>query len=325
MARVHRTIRGRNLKSSRRASADRSLVVDPAVQRALAAGHPVVAFESSVFAQGLPQPANQRAARGMTSAITRADGVAAITAVVRGRPTVGLAKADLQRFLRRDGIAKVSARDLAATILRKSNGATTVAAGILLAHRAGIRVFATGGIGGVHRDTRLDESADLLELSRTPLIVVCAGPKAILDVAATAERLEALGVTVVGYRTDTLPAFYMPTTDLAVTIRLDTARDIARLYAVHSLLERPGALLVVQQPPASARLRPKVLEAAIREGLRLAAASHVRGQRVTPFLLEAVERATGGASVKANVELLVANARLAAQIAVELERGTENR
>jgi pseudouridine-5'-phosphate glycosidase len=285
----------------------------------------VVAFESSVFAHGLPQPANERAARRMTSAIARADGVAAITAVVRGRPTVGIAEADLQRFLRRDGIAKVSARDLAAAVLQKSDGATTVAAGILLAHRAGIRVFATGGIGGVHRDARYDESPDLLELSRTPVIVVCAGPKAVLDVAATAERLEALGVTIIGYRTDTLPAFYMAATDLPVTIRLDRARDIARLYAVHASLGRPGALLVVREPPASARLPSKVLEAAIRQGLRLAAADRVRGQRVTPFLLQAVEQATGGKSVEANVELLAANADLAAQIARELARTDENR
>jgi pseudouridine-5'-phosphate glycosidase len=285
----------------------------------------VVALESSVFAQGLPRPANARAARQMTSAITRAGGVAAITAVVRGRPTVGVAPADLQRFLRRDGIAKVSARDLAPAVLQKSDGATTVAAGILLAHRAGIRVFATGGIGGVHRNAPFDESPDLLELSRTPVIVVCAGPKAILDVAATAERLEALGVTVIGYRTDTLPAFYLSSTDLPVTIRLDTARDIARLYAVHMSFGRPAALLVVREPPASARLPPKVLEAAIRQGLQLAAADGVRGQRVTPFLLQAVEQATGGASVEANVELLAANADLAAQIADELARTAENR
>ena len=261
----------------------------------------------------------------MTSVIARQGCIAAITAVVRGRPTVGIAPADLQRFLGRDGIAKVSTRDLAPAMLQKSDGATTVAAAILLAHRAGIRVFATGGIGGVHRESHIDESADLLELSHTPVIVVCAGPKAILDVAATAERLETLGVTVVGYRTDTLPAFYMPSTDLPVTVRVNTAREIAQLYAAHSSFRRPGALLVVQRPPASARLRPKVLETAIRKGLRLAAGKQVRGQRVTPFLLEAVERATGGGAVEANVELLVANAQLAAQIAVELERGAENR
>jgi pseudouridine-5'-phosphate glycosidase len=157
------------------------------------------------------------------------------------------------------------------------------------------------------------------------VIVVCAGPKAVLDVAATAERLEALGVTVIGYRTDTLPAFYMAATDLPVTIRLDTPRDIARLYAVHVSFGRPGALLVVREPPVSARLPAKVLEAAIQQGLRLAAAGGVRGQRVTPFLLQAVEEATGGASVEANVELLVANADLAAQIAGELARSAENR
>jgi pseudouridine-5'-phosphate glycosidase len=231
----------------------------------------------------------------------------------------------LQRFLRRDGVAKVSSRDLAPAVLQKSDGATTVAAGIVLAYRADIRVFATGGIGGVHRDAHFDESPDLLELSRTPVIVVCAGPKAILDVAATAERLEALGVTVLGYRTDSLPAFYMGGTDLPVTLRLDTARDIAQLYAVHMSLGRPGALLVVQEPPVGARLPPEVLEAAIRRGLQLAATSRVRGQRVTPFLLQAVEEATGGTSVEANVELLAANAELAAQIAGEVARTTENR
>jgi pseudouridylate synthase len=324
MAPVHRKIRGRNLRSPPPAAAHSSVLVSPAVRRAVREGRPVVALESSVFAQGLPRPANEGAARGMTEAIAAAGAVAAVTAVVRGEPTVGIAPTELRLFLRGGRIAKLSARDLSAAILRKASGATTVAAGILLAHRAGVRVFATGGIGGIHRDAPADESPDLLELARTPIIVVCAGPKAVLDVPATAERLEALGVTVVGYRTDTLPAFYTASTDFPVTIRVETARDIARLYTVHMSLRRPTALLVVQQPPTSATLDAHLFEAAIRTGVERAAAARVRGPRVTPFLLQAVEHATGGASVQANVELLVANAELAAEVAVELNRKSLN-
>jgi pseudouridylate synthase len=187
--------------------------VSARVARAIERGEPVVALESSVFAQGLPQPANAEAARRMGAAIERAGAVAAITAIVRGQPTVGLGRTELSRFLARENIVKASARDLVPAVARRQDGATTVASALVLARLAGIDVFTTGGIGGVHRGEGYDESADLLELSRVCMIVVCSGAKAILDLAATAERLETLGVTVVGYGTDTIPSFYSASTD----------------------------------------------------------------------------------------------------------------
>jgi pseudouridine-5'-phosphate glycosidase len=282
----------------------------------------VVALESSVFAQGLPHSANKRAAQLMIAAVERSGAVPAITAVVRGIPSVGLGARDLARFLDGDGVAKASARDLAPLIARRGDGATTVAAAIVLAHCAGVAVFATGGIGGVHRDGS-DESADLLELSRTPVIVVCSGAKAILDLGATVERLETLGVTVVGYRTDRFPAFYSAATRLPVTVRVESAREVAAIFAAHRALGRPGAVLVVQPPPSGTALSGRSVESAVKRGLEAAAGARVRGPAVTPFLLQAVECATGGRSVAANLALLEQNAGLAGEIAVAL-RGTVN-
>lgn len=286
------------------------------VARALSGGRPVVALESSVYAHGLPRPANMLAARRMLEAVTDGGAEPAITAVVQGEPSVGLEQRDLDRFLKREGITKVSARELATVAAMGGDGATTVAAAITLAHAAGVSVLATGGIGGVHRGGEYDESADLLELSRTPVVVVCSGAKAILDLPVTAERLESLGVTVVGFQTDWIPAFYAPATQLPVTVRVETPEEIAAIFAVHRRLGRPGAILVVQPPPVEAVLSQEVVDAAVEKALRAARRRRVRGPSVTPFLLEAVERATGGRSVAANIALLEGNARLAAGIAV---------
>ncbi|HEX6251637.1 MAG TPA: pseudouridine-5'-phosphate glycosidase [Gemmatimonadaceae bacterium] len=294
------------------------------VARALRSGRPVVALESSVLAQGLPRPANAEAADRMLQAVTAAGAVPAITAVVRGTPAAGLDVPDLRRFLSLDGIPKVSARDLATAVATGSDGATTVAAALVLAHRAGIAVFATGGIGGVHRGGGYDESADLVELSRTPVVVVCAGPKAILDVAATAERLESLGVTVVGFRTDTMPAFYTIKSAIPVT-RVESVAEVATIYAAHRALDRPGAVLVVQPPPAATALPVAAVERAVGKGLRAAARSRVRGGAVTPFLLRSVAAATRGRSLTANLALLESNARLAAEIAVAVTLARNNR
>ena len=277
-----------------------------------------------MFAQGLPRPANAEAADRMLQAVIAAGAIPAITAVVRGVPVAGLDARELQRFLASDGIPKLSARDLAGAVATGIDGATTVAAALVLAHRAGIAVFATGGIGGVHRGGGYDESADLVELSRTPAVVVCSGPKAILDLQATAERLESLGVTVLGFRTETMPAFYSLKTAIPVT-RVESAADVAAIYAAHRALDRPGALLVVQPPPAATALPAATVERAVAKGLRAAARTKVRGGAVTPFLLRSVAGATRGRSLTANLALLESNARLAAEIAVAVRLARNNR
>jgi pseudouridine-5'-phosphate glycosidase len=290
------------------------------VAAALRDRRPVVALESSVLAQGLPVPANREAARRMTDAVRRRGAVPATTAVVRGAPTIGLEGDDLERFLRRDGVRKVSARDLAAAMASGADGATTVAATLQLARLAGLQVFATGGIGGVHREPAFDESADLLELARSPIVVVCAGAKSILDLPATLERLETLGVAIVGYRTDELPGFFTETTGLPVPGRVERAREIAERFAAERRLGRPGALVVVQPPPPGAALPRALVDEAVMRALAEARASGVRGAAATPFLLAAVERETGGRSLDANLALLEQNAALAAEIAGELTR-----
>jgi pseudouridine-5'-phosphate glycosidase len=238
--------------------------------------------------------------------------------VVRGIPTIGLDGADLDRFLAASGVQKVSARDLSWAIASSSDGATTVAASLALCTLAGLPVFATGGIGGVHRDAPFDESADLHELARSPVVVVCAGAKAILDLGATIERLETLGVSVVGYRTTEFPGFFTAITGHRVGAVAESPREIAETYRAQRALRRPGALLVVQPPPPNAALEPSLVEEAVATALQAARAAGVRGGAVTPFLLAAVERATRGRSLAANVALLEANAGLAAEVAAEL-------
>ncbi len=288
------------------------------VAAALRDRRPVVALESSVLAQGLPIPANREAARRVSDAIRSRGAIPATTAIVRGVPVLGLEGDDLQRFLARDGVRKVSARDLASALVSRADGATTVAATLLLARLGGVRVFATGGIGGVHREPAFDESADLVELARSPIVVVCAGAKSILDLPATLERLESLGVAVVGYRTDELPGFFTAETGLRVPARADDAAGIAALFAAERALGRPGALLVVQAPPEDASLPRELVDDAVARAVDEARLAGVRGAGVTPFLLAAVERETGGRSLVANLALLEANAALAAEIAVAL-------
>ncbi|MBM3908490.1 MAG: pseudouridine-5'-phosphate glycosidase [Gemmatimonadetes bacterium] len=278
----------------------------------------IVALESSVLAQGLPQPANREAHQRMCAAARAGGAEPGVLAVIRGTPTVGLHGEDLERFLRRDGVAKVSARELGWAVARGLDGATTVAASLALCASAGLNVFATGGIGGVHREPAFDESADLLELSRTSVITVCAGAKSILDLPATFERLDSHGVMIIGFGTDEFPGFFTRETGLRLTASTDDPRDVARAFAAHRALGRPGAVLVVQPPPADAALDRRVVDAAVNAALAEARAAGVSGAALTPFLLGAVERATGGASLAANLALLEANAALAARIAVAL-------
>jgi pseudouridine-5'-phosphate glycosidase len=314
------------------------------VSEALRRRRPVVALESSVLAQGLPIPANHAAAERMTGAVRSAGAVPAITAVVAGVPTVGLEAEELERFLRRDGVHKVAARDVPDAMARRQDGATTVSASLLLAHLAGITVFATGGIGGVHRDAEpaavgatpvrsppgaglaatraVDESADLAQLAATPLVVVCAGAKSILDLRATVERLETLGVPVVGYRTSELPGFYTAETGIPLIVRAESPGEIAELYRAGVALGRSAALLVVQPPPPEVALPRAEVEAAVERALARARHDGVSGGAVTPWVLAAVERETGGRSLGANLALLEGNARLAAEIAVAMSTST---
>lgn len=287
----------------------------PAIEKALSAKQPVVALESSVLAQGLPIPQNREAATRMVAAVEKHGAVAAVTAVVAGAPTVGLEPRELERFLKRDGVRKVSARDIAAAAARSLDGATTVAATLALASAVGVQVFATGGIGGVHRDAPYDESADLLELSRTPMIVVCAGAKSILDLHATWERLETLGVPVVGYRTSELPGFFTATTGITLDVRVDDAHEIADIWRAHRALGRTQSLLVVQAPPEGYALDAHAVERAVRDAQAEARREGVSGAKVTPYLLSAVSRLTGGTSLGANLALLEQNASLAGEIA----------
>ena len=293
----------------------------PPIAEALRDGRPVVALESSVLAQGLPIPTNREAARRMTEGVVRAGAVPAISAVVHGVPTFGLEEAELERFLARDGVRKVSARDLPAAMVAGTDGATTVAASIALAALAGIAVFATGGIGGVHREPAFDESADLVELARSPVVVVCAGAKSILDLPATLERLETLGVPVVGYRTSRLPGFFTEDAGVGVPARAESAAEVAALYRAHRSLGRTTALLVVQPPPAEAALPSALVDEAVERAVERARAAGVRGAASTPFLLGAVERETRGRSLAVNLALLERNAALAGEIAVALAAG----
>jgi pseudouridine-5'-phosphate glycosidase len=294
------------------------LRVLPDIAAALNDRHPVVALESSVFAQGLPIPENREAFDRMAAAVRSRGAVPAVTAVVAGTPAIGLTEAEAERFLWRVGVRKVTARDLGVASALGQDGATTVAATLALASPAGIEVFATGGIGGVHRDAPFDESADLVELSRTPMIVVCAGAKSILDLPATIERLETLGVPVIGYGTDELPGFFTATTGLRLSARIDNVATIAKAFRRHRDLGRREAMVVVQPPPAAEALDRALVERLVVSALEKGRAAKVSGAAVTPFLLSALAEETRGASVRANLALLEANAQLAAEISVAL-------
>ena len=303
------------------------LELSPTVRAALERHAPIVALESSVLAQGLPIPSNRDAAERMQRAVKANGATAAITAIARGRPVIGLEGDDLERFLCCDGVRKVSSRDLGAAMAQQADGATTVAATLVLARKAGIPVFATGGIGGVHRrpvneaerNSQLrDESADLPELARSQVVVVCAGAKSILDLPATWERLETLGVPVIGYRTIELPGFFTAETGIRLSTRCDTARDIARIARHHWSLGNGQSVLVVQPPPPEFAMSGVVVTKAVETALFEAAEKGVEGPATTPYLLEAVSRLTSRESLNANLALLENNAGLAAQIACAL-------
>lgn len=297
-----------------------ALDIRPEVRRALDSGAPVVALESTVISHGLPRPHNLETARLMETTVREHGATPATIGLVDGRAVVGLTETELERFATDDDVAKVSRRDLAAVLATGALGATTVAGTICLAHRAGIRVMATGGLGGVHRDGEqsLDVSADLYELARTPVAVVCAGAKAILDLPRTLEVLETLGVPVVGYRTDRFPAFYSRESGLSTSSRVESTEELALLLEAQHALELSTGLLVVQPPPADSALPRASVESWIADALTAAENEGVSGGDVTPFLLDHVARLSEGRTLVTNTALLLNNARLAARTAAAL-------
>jgi pseudouridine-5'-phosphate glycosidase len=290
--------------------------LSPAVQQALRDGKPVVALESTIISHGLPRPGNLDAAREFESILTGQGVTPATIALVDGVPKIGLTAAELERIATDETVVKVSSRDVGIAMARKVTGGTTVAATSVLAAKAGVRVFATGGLGGVHRGAgeTFDESADLTTLSRTPITVVSAGVKAILDIPATLERLETLSVAVVGYRTSRFPAFWLTDSGYELDWRVDSPAEIADIMAARDALGEQSALLVANPLPPDQQLDPEVLGAALAEALRAADAEGIRGKTVSPFLLDRILRVTGGMSLEVNLRLVRANVRLAAGI-----------
>ena len=288
------------------------------VSEALARGGAVVALESTVLAHGLPHPRNLEVGRALEGAVRAAGAVPATIAVIAGVPRIGLTSSEMEHVATAPDVLKLSTRDLPVALAHGRDGATTVAATLWLAARAGIRVFATGGIGGVHRGEPRDASADLTELGRTPMTVVCSGAKAILDLPATREALETAGVLIVGWGTDELPAFYSRNSGLPVDLTIDTPDEAAALWTAHRGVGAPGAILLCVPPPPFAAIPAEEVEREIELALELARERGIRGREITPFLLREVARLTGGRSLEANVALLRNNAAVAGSVAASL-------
>lgn len=291
------------------------------VRQALGNDDPVVALESTVIAHGLPAPRNRKVALACEEAVRDRGATPATIAILDGRVIIGCTEEQIDELAAAKDVAKVSRRDLAAVVAGERNGATTVAGTMVCAAEAGIPVMATGGIGGVHRggETSLDISADLEELARTPVAVVCSGAKSILDIARTLEFLETKGVPVAGFATDAFPAFFSRDSGLTVPLRVDSPRDAARLTATHMALPRGGGLVIANPVPAEKAIDPHLVDTWLRTGLQEAADRGISGRDVTPFLLSSLVKLSGGKTLEANASLLVENARLAAAIAVEMK------
>ncbi|MFF2526225.1 pseudouridine-5'-phosphate glycosidase [Streptomyces liangshanensis] len=297
---------------------DTTTHLSPEVRDALAARRPVVALESTIIAHGLPRPRNLAVAHELEELVRSGGAVPATVAVLDGRAHVGLSKDQLERVAGDTSVRKLGHRDLAPALAARASGATTVSATAFLAARAGIRVFATGGLGGVHRgwtETQ-DESADLRLLARTRITVVCAGVKSILDVPATLQRLETLGVGILGYGTSHFPGFYLSSSGEPVDWTVRTPDEVAAVMRAQDALGGPEAAIVVANPvPESEQLDPELHDRVLAEALEACRERGVAGQAVTPFLLERLVRGTGGASLEANLAAVRGNVRLAAAIA----------
>ncbi|HUB03474.1 MAG TPA: pseudouridine-5'-phosphate glycosidase [Solirubrobacteraceae bacterium] len=295
----------------------RAAVVSENVARALRDGDPVVALESTIITHGLPRPENLRAALEFERTVADCGAVPATIAMLDGIARVGLEPEELERLVAADGALKLSARDLPVAMVQGATGGTTVAATALLASQAGIRVFATGGIGGVHRnaDTTFDESADLGILASCPITVIAGGVKSILDIGATLERLETLSVTVLVFGTNRFPAFWLTDSGYTVDCAVTTPEEIAEVMQAADALERPGGILVANPLPEAAQLDPALHDRLLSEALDAAQAESVRGKDITPFLLDYIHERTDRTSVAVNLEIVRGNCRLGADIA----------
>ena len=297
------------------------LDVSPEVSEALASGKPVVALESTIISHGMPYPQNVETALSVESIIRENGAVPATIAIIGGRLKAGLSRDEIEHLGRAGySVPKASRRDLPILAAKGSDGATTVTTTMMIAHMAGIKVFATGGIGGVHRgaETTMDISADLEELAQTPVMVICAGAKSILDLGLTLEYLETKGVPVIGYGTEELPAFYTRRSGFGVDYRLDTPEELARAFSVQRELGIKGGMLVTNPIPEEYSMDKAVIDAAIEKALAEAAEKGVHGKETTPFLLAKIKDITGGDSLASNIKLVYNNAALAAKTAAAL-------
>lgn len=292
--------------------------VSTEVSRALTMGAPIVALESTVITHGLPQPQNLELARNMEQQVRDAKATPATVALLDGKIRLGISDEELIRLSESQSTLKVSHRDFATAIVKKVNGGTTVAGTMLAAHMSGIKAFATGGIGGVHKESSFDISTDLKALAETPMVVVCAGAKAILDLPATMEYLETMGVPVVGYKTDEFPAFYSRESGLKVSARLDSPQEIAEFAKAHWSLGLRSAILVTNPVPETDAIPTSEMEPMIAQASAEAVEKGIHGQALTPFLLGRISELTKGKSLKSNLALLLNNARLAGEIANEM-------
>ncbi|HEY6661153.1 MAG TPA: pseudouridine-5'-phosphate glycosidase [Pyrinomonadaceae bacterium] len=294
------------------------LNIAPEVADANAGNRPVVALESTVIAHGLPRPQNLQTAHRLQEIVRESGAVPATIAVIDGKLTVGLSDDQIQSLAEDRNIRKISTRDISLAVAQRWNGATTVASTIWIAHRAGIKVFATGGIGGVHRGSLPDVSADLPELARTPIIVVCSGAKIVLDLHATREWLETHAVTVIGYQCDELPAFYSRGSGLPADARVETPADVLNIFQAQRALGIDSALLVVVPVPAESEVPADELQIVLTTALEDAEWKGIAGPALTPFLLSQMAERSEGATLRANIALLENNARVAAEIAREV-------
>ena len=301
-------------------SAIDSLIVDLRIADAIAEGQPVVALESTVIAHGLPRPTNIETARRLEAIVCEEGALPATVGVIGGKLTVGLSDEQIDLLANADDVRKLSVRDLSIAVAREWNGATTVASTMRIAHRAGIQVFATGGVGGVHRGALPDISADLPELARTPMIVVCSGAKIVLDLPATREWLETHSIPVVGYGCDEMPAFYSRSSDLPVDVRCDKPEEVVKIFRAQLEQRMASALLVTVPVPAEAEVDRALLEQVLDDSLAAAESEGITGRHLTPFLLARMSERSQGATLRANIALLEQNARVAAQIAHALQQ-----
>jgi len=297
---------------------DNLLFIADEVESALETNKPVVALESTVIAHGLPRPQNYETALRLEQLVRESGAVPATIAILEGKLIAGLSDSQLTLIAEHKDIKKVSIRDLPIAVARNWNAATTVASTGWIAHRAGIKVFATGGIGGVHRGSLPDISGDLPALATTPIVVVCSGAKIVLDLPATREWLETYGITVVGFQCDEMPAFYSRRSGLPVDVRAETAEEVANIFRAQQALGIERALLVTAPVPEEFEIPAAELEQTLNAALRKAEQEQIAGRELTPFLLAAMAETTDGATLKANIALLENNARVAATIATAL-------